>query len=113
MDLTYHEDRGVTVVKIAGDLDAAGGGELGQVFDRLLTENHRRFVIDLKAVEFIDSAGLSMLVRCFKRVRSGAGALWLAALQPPVRRVFEITRLDRAFDIDRDVHAALQRLTGG
>jgi hypothetical protein len=41
MDLTFHEDHGVAVLEVAGELDAAGGSELGQLFDRLLTANHR------------------------------------------------------------------------
>jgi anti-anti-sigma factor len=112
MVLTFHDDRGVAVIALNGGLDETRGVELGQLFDRLMAEGRRQFVIDFKAVDFIDSAGLAMLVRCFKRVRSGVGNLSLIALQPSVRRIFEMTRLDRSFDIYTDVAEAVQRLPG-
>ena len=55
------------------------------------------------------NAGLSALVRLFKRVRGHGGRLGLAALQPPVRHVFELTRLERSFDVYPDVAEALRR----
>jgi anti-anti-sigma factor len=112
MVLSFHDDRGIAVIDLTGGLDETRGAELGALFDRLLTEGRRQFVIDLKAVDFIDSAGLAMLVRCFKRVRSGVGNLALIAPQPSVRRIFELTRLDRSFDIHTDVAEAVQRFTG-
>jgi anti-sigma B factor antagonist len=112
MELAVHEDQGVTVVGITGELDATNSPQLGQLLDRLLAEGRRRFAIDLKGVNFIDSSGLSTLVRLFKHVRGSAGNLCLADLQPPVRRILELTRLDRAFDIYTDAAAAVRRLTG-
>lgn len=109
---TCHDDRGVAVIDLSGGLDETRGAELWQLFDRLLTEGRRQFVIDLQAVDFIDSAGLAMLVRCFKRLRHGTGNFSLTAPQPSVRRIFELTRLDRTFDIHTDVTEAIQRLAG-
>lgn len=112
MDLTYHDDRGVTVVEILGALNGSCGAELKQLCERLWAEGRRQFVIDLKAVDFIDSIGLSMLVRCFKWIRGATGCISLTALQPSIRRIFELTRLDRSFDIFTDVSEAVQNFTG-
>lgn len=112
MVLPFHDDRGVAVIELTGGLDETCGAELGELFDRLMTEGRRQFIIDLRAVDFIDSSGLAMLVRCFKRVRSGVGNLALIAPQPSVRRIFALTRLDRSFDIHTDVAEAVQRFAG-
>ena len=112
MAVTVREDRGITVVELMGELDTTNTAELGQLFDRLLAEGRRRFVLDLQGVAFIDSAGLATLVRCFKRVRNGTGYVSLASLQPPVRRVLELTRLDRAFEVCTDAATAVQHLVG-
>jgi anti-sigma B factor antagonist len=109
MDIDVSEEGKVTLVRLSGDLDAATGPRLADELDRLWTEGRRQFVLDLGGVPFIDSGGLSTLVRLFKRVRGGAGRLGLAALQPAVRRVFELTRLERAFDVYPDVAEALRR----
>jgi anti-sigma B factor antagonist len=103
MDITVQDEAGTMIITIAGELEATRGSELGQVCDRLLAEGRRKFVIDLKDVKFVDSSGLSTLIRCLKRVRSNAGNLILINLQSPVRRVIELTRLDRAFDIQADI----------
>jgi len=50
-------------------------------------------------VEFIDSSGLAAFVRLFKRVRIGEGDVRLCGLRPEVFKIFELTRLNRVFDI--------------
>jgi anti-anti-sigma factor len=112
MDLIFYDEHGVAVVRIVGELDDMHSKELGQLFDRLLAEGRRQFVIDLQGVEFIDSSGLAMLVRCFQHARRSAASLSLADLKPPVLRTFELTRLDRAFDIRADVAEAIRYRTG-
>lgn len=111
MDLTFHDEHGVAIVRIAGELDEVHSAELGQLFDRLLAEGRRQFVLELKGVDFIDSSGLAMLVRCFQHARSSAASFSLADLTPPVLRTLELTRLDRAFDICADVAEAIKHCT--
>lgn len=110
MGVMTSEDRGVVVVAVQGDLDATTSGDLSQALDRLLKDGRRRFVLDLAQVKFVDSAGLSTLVRYLKRTRGEGGELHLAGLQGAVRRTFELTRLDRSFDIQADVARAVQAL---
>jgi anti-sigma B factor antagonist len=112
MQIMVHEQSGVTVVCVSSELDAVNSRQLKPVLDRLVAEGRRRFVIDLNGVNFIDSAGLATLVHFFKRVRNSTGDVCLAALQPPVRRILELTRLDRVFDFHADVAAALHHFTG-
>lgn len=109
MNIDVRDEGKVTLVRLSGDLDATSGPGLTEELDRLWNAGRRQFVLDLEGVPFIDSTGLSTLVRLFKRVKSQAGRLGLAALQPPVRRVFELTRLERAFDVYADVADALHR----
>ena len=107
MVLTVHEHHGVTVVEVAGELDDSNSAALGQTCEQLLTEGQRQFVLDLHAVDFIDSAGLAILIRCFQRVRTSAGRFVLAAPQPAVRRILELMRLDRIFEVYPNVTEAV------
>jgi anti-sigma B factor antagonist len=108
MALTVHDDHGVAIVEVAGELDEVHSPALGQVCEQLLTAGHRQIIIDLRGVEFIDSAGLSMLIRYFQRTRKSAGTFLLAAPRPPVRSVFELMRLDRTFEIYSDTVEAVR-----
>ena len=71
-----------------------------------LVKSRRRVVLDLAAVEFIDSSGLGALVSALKAARTGGGELRLAALRPNVRQLLEIMRLDRVFSLYGTVEEA-------
>ena len=112
MELSVHDNHGGTVVMVSGEMDAENSTQLGEELDHLLIEGPRKLVIDLDKVGFINSSGLATLVRYYKLARSNCGDISLAALQPPVRQAFQLTRLERVFDLQPDVARAVQRFTG-
>lgn len=63
-------------------------------------------IVDLSGVEFIDSAGVGVLVGLFKSLRMRGGRARFCGLTPGVRAVIEIIRLDRIFEIDDAASAA-------
>ena len=65
---------------------------------RLLPQHHD-IVLQLERVGYIDSSGLGALVRLLTTARSNGGDLKLCALQPPVRRILEMTNLISLFEI--------------
>lgn len=111
MKLTSRDEQGVAVVEVQGEFDGTHSPTFHALLDRLLNEGQRRIVINLQGVEFIDSSGLATLVGGFKRVRREAAKICFASLQPAVRRIFELTRLERAVEIQPDVAQAIQFLT--
>jgi anti-sigma B factor antagonist len=66
--------------------------------EQVVMENVK-IIVNLEGVNFIDSTALSTLVRGLKHCREKQGDLHLCNLQQPVRVIFELTRLDKAFDI--------------
>jgi anti-sigma B factor antagonist len=112
MKFTVRDERGIAIVAAAGELDATSGPDLEQTLGRLLADGKRSVLVSLGEIGFIDSTGLATLVKALKRVRSAGGKLALAALQPAVRRVFTLTRLDKAFVILADEAEGVRRLAG-
>lgn len=110
MDITSREEQGVLVVSTSGDIDSETSPQLWEEFERLLEAGRRHFVIDLAGTGFIDSSGLSTLVRLFKHARASTGEVTVVGLRPNVQRVFTLTRLDRVFDIYPEPTEAIQRL---
>ncbi|NEQ72899.1 MAG: STAS domain-containing protein [Okeania sp. SIO2C9] len=95
-------------------LDLAGANAIKQQFISLLEKNYNLWIIDMANVEFIDSSGLSALVIGLKKAREHGCSLAICNLNPTARLVFEITQLDRVFqifntidDIFLDSHAKL------
>jgi len=64
-------------------------------------------VIDLSAVGLLPSLALGLLVQISNKCKTREQKLKLAGVQPPVRQVFAITRLDRVFEFSPSVEAAL------
>jgi anti-sigma B factor antagonist len=69
-------------------------------------------VVDLSGVTFMDSTGLSVLVGALKRLRLMDGRLTVVAPDDDLRRIFEVTGLDRSFTLCRRREDALEVLAG-
>jgi anti-sigma B factor antagonist len=101
------EQGGWSVVAVGGDLDLTTSPRLRKEIVALVSWGTTRVVLDLGGIEFCDSVGLGVIVAAVKRVRSHGGELRLANCSPPVLRLLELTRLDRALPPYPDVAAAL------
>ncbi|HEV2776413.1 MAG TPA: STAS domain-containing protein, partial [Solirubrobacteraceae bacterium] len=62
-------------------------------------------------VEFIDSTGLSVMLNGLRLINQRRGRLALVCTNPTVLRLFQITKLDRTFDIFGDRAAAIAHVT--
>ena len=66
------------------------------------------FILDLSPVKFLPSLTLGAMVRLGQSFRARNQRLVLVGLQPTIRQVLTITKLDRMFEIQDDVAAALK-----
>ena len=85
---------GEAVVAVCGELDLSTAAELSRSLAPVLDQHPQAVTVDLAGLQFIDSTGLTLLVRTSKRLREHHGALRLACPTPPVRRVLELVGLD-------------------
>jgi len=109
MTITTHEVSHVTVVDIAGRITL--GDETGQLRDtirRLVAEDKKKIVLNLAAVDYIDSSGVGELVSSFTTVRNSGGELKLFALTKKVHDVLHVTKLYTVFDIKDDEFTAVK-----
>ena len=86
-------------VRLAGDVDLYNAPELKSELHRLIDGGARRIIVDLTSASFIDSTTLGVLLGALKRFRPSGGELVLVCTDPNIRRIFEITLLDRVFAI--------------
>lgn len=90
----------VVVISIQGELDLYVAGDLRDRLADVSDTRPSRLVLDLSGVTFVDSMGLGVLLGASKRVRAEGGELRIAGPNDDLRRLFEITLLDRVFEID-------------
>lgn len=102
----------VATLVVSGRFDAHNVTLVQQEFDTLLASGARYIIMDLNDVNFVDSSALALVVRGMKRCRERNGDLLLCGLRQPVRIIFELTRMDRAFRIYENQAAAHSSLAG-
>jgi anti-anti-sigma factor len=93
-----HDDVGV-VVKVAGELDPQTSPLLDRAVQRVLLSGYPSVVLDLRDVDFVDSAGLRVLVGSHTELSRHHRRLCLRAPSPPVRRVLDLTGLTDVLEI--------------
>ncbi|NEQ39014.1 MAG: STAS domain-containing protein [Okeania sp. SIO3I5] len=86
-------------------LDCVGANALEQQFISMLGKKCNLWIIDMTNVDFIDSSGLSALVVGLKTAREHGYRLVICNLKPTVKLAFEITQLDRVFQIFNNLDA--------
>jgi anti-sigma B factor antagonist len=105
---TVEHRKGTAVVAPVGELDAYNAPALRVQLHGLAADPKvELLVVDLKRVTFLDSSALGVLVGTLRRMRERDRDLRLVDPRPNVRRVFEITLLDRAFTFSSSVEEAL------
>lgn len=103
MQLTKRELDGVLVISTEESrIDAAVAIQFKDEMRRHCEFAPDRIVLDLAAVDFIDSSGLGAVVASLKQMPTGK-TLELCRLSPTVEKVFRLTRMDTVFTI----HASL------
>jgi anti-sigma B factor antagonist len=96
-----------SVIAVEGEIHVSTAPEFSALLAAAMEDGRTHLVLDLSAVVFIDSTGLSVLLNALRRVTRAGGAMALVCSNPTVLRLFEITRLDGTFDIHADLEPAL------
>lgn len=88
-----------TVVQLQGKVDATSAPSVEQALVGVIDQGEKKLVIDCANLDFISSAGLRSLLLAVKKMKAAGGAIALAALQPHVKEVFDISGFSSLFVI--------------
>jgi anti-anti-sigma factor len=80
-------------------LDSKAGSLLREQLAEIVPDRHKLWIIDMAAVDFIDSSGICALVAGLNAARRRGCRLVICNLSATVRLIFEITQLDQLFEI--------------
>jgi len=86
-------------IHLLGELDMSTAPALRERLLGLAGDGPTHVTIDLSALSFVDSTGLSVLITGLKRIRQQGGDMALRSPTPATRRVLEITGLTEVFSI--------------
>ena len=79
-----------------------------QLFGLVDQDGRRKLLLNFGNVEYLSSAALGKLITLNKKLQAAGGRLILCNIDPQIYEVFEITKLDKFFNIQKEEQAALQ-----
>ena len=107
MEIAHEKQGEVTIVTLAGRLDAGATKTAEDGFNAALGSGAPHLAIDMSKLDYISSAGLRVLLMLAKKVQQAQGRVALCGLAPNVREVFSVSGFDTIFSIQPDPAAAV------
>jgi anti-sigma B factor antagonist len=101
----------VNVLELAGRFDTNTVPPVAAWLEQVTSTPGARVLVNLANTTFVDSTALATLVQALKRCQQVKGDLYLCGMRRPVYMIFELTRLDKAFNIFVDEEHAIKALT--
>ena len=114
--LMSNVQQGVTVVRFtdAKVIDQRNINLIGSELSGLVEKSGvRKMLVNMENVQYLSSAVLGKLISLAKELRMNTGVLKLCCIAAPIFEVFEITRLDKVFDIYKTEAEALEAFRPG
>jgi anti-sigma B factor antagonist len=99
----------IAIIDFSGKITLGeGSATLRTTVRDLVTKGHRKILLNLGDVDYIDSSGIGELVGAYTTVRSASGELKLVYLTKRVHDLIQITRLFTVFDVQTDESSAIK-----
>jgi anti-anti-sigma factor len=99
LDMSAKEQGDTTVLSLTGELDISSAGRVEKEISRAEERRPGALILDLSALEFMDSTGLRIVVSADARARERGGRFAVVRGPDAVQRIFRITRLDERLEI--------------
>ena len=103
----------LSVIEVHGQADLHTASDLRSAITGAIDRGAVHVVVDLSEATYIDSMTLGVLLGAVKRLRPAGGTVSVVCRDPHIRRIFEITLLDRIFTLYPDRQSAVDGAGGG
>ena len=107
IDAEQLEKSGVTIIRIAGAIDAHTYEQIEEYFDNILSNGSVRLILDLSSVRYMSSAGIGVFVGGLARSRQAGGDLLLLNMTPTVHETLDLLGLAPMFFVAPDKATAV------
>lgn len=112
MQIRIRDQNDWRILEVVGHIKGSEIAQFRTSVQSALKEGRGRLVADMREVGFIDSSGVGMLITCHQEVKAAGGQLVLTHLSDDIYDLFEMTSIDRLFEI-ADTDEELAEKTGG
>ncbi|MCF7874127.1 MAG: STAS domain-containing protein [Candidatus Omnitrophica bacterium] len=109
MKINEEKKEDIIIASISGEINIDTSPELRKAFDQYTDQGIKKVIIDCQNLAYIDSSGLATLIELLQRLKKENGELKICNLAEKVKSVFEVTKLDKLFDICLNQEQAVER----
>ncbi|CAN5628472.1 anti-sigma F factor antagonist [soil metagenome] len=107
---TARKEGDALLAAVRGEIDLHNSPELRTALLDLLTRtNPKKLILNLAHVPYMDSSAIAVLVEMLQKLRRAGGKICLTNLQPRVKGLLEIARLDSIFIVVATEEEALKK----
>jgi anti-sigma B factor antagonist len=107
--INARRDGDVVVISVRGEIDLHNSpGLRTDLLDALHKSMPKRLILNLAEVPYMDSSAIAVLVEALQKMRKVSGKIYQTNLQPRVKGLLEIARLDTIFSVVKDEAEALK-----
>ena len=110
LQISVRRSDDVALIDLAGEVDAYTSARFREVMMDIIEDGSPRLIVSMARVDYIDSSGLGALVGGLKRTSERDGKIIIVCHQSQVRKVFEITGLEKVFPIFDTEEEALEAI---
>jgi len=112
MEFTIEARDDISIILIdSNTLGGPGANQLSDNIRSLIEAGSKKFIIDMKKVEWMNSSGLGILIAALNTVKNRGGELCLLNIQKKTEQLLTITKLDRVFKIFNTEEEAVASLS--
>jgi len=99
------------IFRLIGRLDAFSEPTFRKVLSQFVESGPSNIILDLSAIDFVDSSGLGALVQLVKKATTEGGSVQLVS-NPRVTQTVKLVRLEKFLSLQPSVDAAIENLAG-
>jgi anti-sigma B factor antagonist len=108
MQIQERKVNDVTILAINGDIDLNSSPNMRKKFEELIKNNALKIIINFQDVSYIDSSGLATIIEMLQRLKKVQGHLHLSNMSEKIKNLFEITKIDKLFQMYPNEQEALK-----
>lgn len=97
MNVKFNETEDLWVFDLKGDLDIYTSSKFKEEVIKAFRSKEKDLEIEGSNLEYVDSTGLGVLISILKIVRESDKKIYLNNIKPNIRKIFDITELDKLF----------------
>jgi anti-sigma B factor antagonist len=111
MRISEHSTADVTILDLLTPVSGDGSHQLFiPQIQALLDEGHRKFILNLQQLSWINSSGLGLFIGARRLVDEAGGSMVICNMNQRITDIFEITALSTVWDIYPDLDSAVDAL---